>query len=207
MQASGKVTVLVSLHNQALRGQVSQFIAQAGYEVLEAASPARAESIANSHPGSIAVLLTDAPPRGAAEILSSANYRQRWMTALVISGDPAAVNEEAVPDPRLAFIEKPFAWRQLRRELAERITASQAARHRELLCWSAQVMDECERVFQQLGYGHLSPGGSRRSAGSHSRLTRRSWCRARDHRREHGRCPRGENLFAVVGPRAIGPRR
>ena len=160
MQAA-KLTVLVSVSNQGVRDQISQFVAAAGYAVLEAEQMAQAEAVVIGARAPVAVLITDGPARGAAEFISLMSGRQRWLRALVISAHPAAVNKELIPDERVAFIEKPFAWRELNFRLAECVNASQIARHQELLRWSAQVIDECERAFELCGFS--SSAARRRS--------------------------------------------
>ncbi len=64
------------------------------------------------------------------------------MTGLVITTHPEAIMLETTGDARMAFIEKPFAWRHFRLRLAECMGASLKNHQESLMRTSQQLVEE-----------------------------------------------------------------
>ena len=106
-------TVLLSIPQDAVRQQISDFLARTGCRTLAASTELEAMGIAESHYGAIDVLLCDMPAYEGSRLVRDLGRLCPGLKALFISGDPVSVNRELFPDPNVAFIEKPFAWREL----------------------------------------------------------------------------------------------
>jgi DNA-binding NtrC family response regulator len=111
-------TVLLAIVHEPLRLQISDFLSDLDLEVVEAGTASEILDIVRRAGSQNHLLLTDvavAAGRDPASTVTSATPNVR---ALVISGDPEYVNRELVPDERIDFIEKPFAWRELGEKIA-----------------------------------------------------------------------------------------
>jgi len=107
----GAETILVVEDNPALRGLAVRVLSAAGYTVLDAECGEDALAVANAHPGSIHLLLSDVvmprtDPLKLAEMLTGANPD---MTVLFMSGYPQdGVLDKGLLKPGSNFIQKPF---------------------------------------------------------------------------------------------------
>lgn len=116
-------TVLISVQQAPLLDQIRDFLQHAGYAVLESAS---AEDTLHmlSHPWyRIDLLLADGTIREAQQLMRQAALFRPGLKVLLISGDPDYINRALMPELEIAFIEKPFAWRDLSCAIAELLTA------------------------------------------------------------------------------------
>jgi DNA-binding NtrC family response regulator len=116
-------TVLISVRHVPLLDQIRDFLQRAGYTVLESQSPVDALNMLSSPWCGIDLLLADATIRDAPQFVRQTISRQPRLKVLMISGDPDYVNRELMPEPEIAFIEKPFAWCELKHAIAELLTA------------------------------------------------------------------------------------
>jgi DNA-binding NtrC family response regulator len=112
-----QTTVLLSIPQEAVRQQISEFLADAGCRTLAAATELEAMGIAERHYGAIDVLLCDMPPYEGSRLVHALGRQHPGLKALLICGDPECINRELLPDPNVAFIEKPFAWREFKHAL------------------------------------------------------------------------------------------
>ncbi|MGE5568938.1 MAG: hypothetical protein ACM3S5_07880 [Rhodospirillales bacterium] len=109
--------VLVSIAAEGLRRQVIEFLSRCGLRVLETGAGYEVPRT-SEHCGAIGLLIADARVHDVPRLLREAARHSPGIQALVISGDPAWVNREIVPDPCIHFIEKPFSWCELSDEVA-----------------------------------------------------------------------------------------
>ncbi len=103
-------TVLLLVHSEALRVQVRGFLGDAGVRVVEGLATSEVLDLSEQFWQGIDLLLTDASPA----LVHQAICRGSRTNALVISSHPENINRELMPEPRVNFIEKPFAWRELK---------------------------------------------------------------------------------------------
>jgi DNA-binding NtrC family response regulator len=104
--------VLVSVSNRDLGRQLTDFLYGMGAAVV-LAGPALESALQRNN--QVEVLVTDLPCQGGAEIVARLAARQPALKALFISGEPDYINRACWPQPWLEFIEKPFAWSELKR--------------------------------------------------------------------------------------------
>ena len=104
--------VLVSVSNRDLGRQLSEFLYGLGVAVV-LAGPALDTALRQN--GEIDVVLADLPYEGGAALVERLAARRPALKALLISGEPDYVNRACWPQPWLEFIEKPFAWCDLKR--------------------------------------------------------------------------------------------
>ena len=123
--------VLVSIAAEGLRRQIIEFLSRCGLQVLEAGAGHEPPQI-SEHSCAIGLLIADARVHDATKLVREAARRNPDIQALVISGDPAWINRELVPEPCIHFIEKPFSWCELGDEVAGilEVAASAAQRRR-----------------------------------------------------------------------------
>ncbi len=131
--------ILVATPNTVVRRQIREFVEKSGMLPLDAAGKAQALEIADGHRGELHVCLVEGQPEWALAILSGTRRRYPFMTGLVMTNHPESVMAEANGSAQLAFIEKPFSWRELSFRLAERVSASLQARHAMLMRDAAAI--------------------------------------------------------------------
>ncbi len=110
-------TVLLSVQQESLRFQIREFLASAGYHVLEAFTDADTTGILQESPEEVDLLLADRRIESAIGFVREVARVRRGIRVLFISGDPEDVNRMLLPDEEVGFIEKPFAWRELRTKI------------------------------------------------------------------------------------------
>lgn len=108
--------ILVVEDEPALRATARDFLQLAGYVVLDAGSPAEAESLCNSHQGRIDLLLTDVvmPGRSGRQLAEQLATSRPNMKVLYMTGytDDMIVHH-GVLETGVALIEKPFSRHSL----------------------------------------------------------------------------------------------
>jgi DNA-binding response OmpR family regulator len=107
--------VLLCLPNAELRCQIRRFLNELGLQVMEADEASEIEGIAAQPWSQVDLLLTDSSIHSRGGPVSEAIRLRSDLKLLVISGVP----ECKVADTRVHFIEKPFAWRELRGKLRQ----------------------------------------------------------------------------------------
>lgn len=119
---TGNETILVCEDDAIVRSVTSKALERYGYQVLIADGPGRALSLAQAHPGTIHLLVTDVimprmNGRALAEELRSIHPETR---VLFVSGYPAdAIGRRGVINPEVEFLPKPFTIRALLQRVRE----------------------------------------------------------------------------------------
>jgi signal transduction histidine kinase/CHASE3 domain sensor protein/CheY-like chemotaxis protein len=129
----GTETILIVEDDAAIREVARRVLEMASYTVIEAAGPRQALELAERHPGSIHLLLSDVVmPELTGPQLAELLLRQRpGLAVLFMSGytDDAIVHQGRL-DPSSAFLQKPFTpealLRRVREVLEERRAGSAA---------------------------------------------------------------------------------
>jgi DNA-binding response OmpR family regulator len=112
---SSGACVLVWVHREAFLCQLRDFLEGLGCVVVEAATGPEVLSVL-AKPGFEAdLLVADASSRDAAALARQAVQCRPALKVLMISSEPEYINRALVPEASIAFIEKPFAWCELRR--------------------------------------------------------------------------------------------
>ena len=125
------LTVLVVEDERLVLLTVEHYLRRAGYTPLLAASPEQALELAQAHPGSIDVLLTDVslPKMGGGELADAVRAHRPEIAVLFMSAFP---REQLVAkgwiDPSCPSIEKPFREHDLVANLARVSSAASALR-------------------------------------------------------------------------------
>ena len=107
----GSETVLVVEDQENVRGLVTKVLKTYGYRVLEAASGGEALRLAQGHPGSIHLMLTDVvmPGMGGTEVAERLKPIRSEMKVLYITGYAEdSIVHRGVLSPGVAFLSKPF---------------------------------------------------------------------------------------------------
>ncbi len=125
--APGTETLLLVEDEAVLLRLVTRQLAQLGYHVLAAGAPREAIALAEQHPGTIHLLMTDV-------IMPDMNGRDLWkrlsglrpdMKCLFMSGYTAdIIGHQGVLDEGIRFLQKPFTRAVLAAKLREVMTAS-----------------------------------------------------------------------------------
>ena len=106
--------VLVVEDEPSLRRLIQRSYKRAGYDVLVAASGPEARSLATSHPGAIALLVTDLMMRSPSGLELAARLREirpELRLLLISGGAPVGFGGDLPEDARV--LEKPFSTREL----------------------------------------------------------------------------------------------
>ena len=109
--AGGSETLLVVEDEEGVRELVRDMLAQAGYVVLEAATPSAAERICREHGGAIALLVSDVvmPEMSGVELSSKLEALLPGLRVMFISGYPEPAIRDGGRLPRGAhLLAKPF---------------------------------------------------------------------------------------------------
>jgi PAS domain S-box-containing protein len=118
----GTETILLVEDNPSVRQLTSRLLRAKGYDVLAAKSGKEALALADKHPGTISLLLTDVVmPQLSGQDLAKQLLRKRpHLKILFMSGYAGiAPGDQAVTDPDTAFIQKPFNADQLARRVRD----------------------------------------------------------------------------------------
>ncbi len=110
--ARGAETILLVEDEEMVRALLRETLEAKGYQVLEAADPARARALADACRGRIHLLITDVVmPNASGPDLARALLRQRPdMKVLYISGhSESAIERRGVKSRHAAFLPKPFS--------------------------------------------------------------------------------------------------
>jgi CheY-like chemotaxis protein len=120
-------TILVVEDDESVRSLVKEVLADAGYQVLEAASGAAALSICARHENPIHLLLTDVvmPEMSGRELSDLLTRIRTGMKVLYMSGYPdESIVHHGVLDEEKEFIQKPFGSEILARKVREVLDSS-----------------------------------------------------------------------------------
>ena len=118
----GSETILLVEDSELVRGLVAETLESFGYSMLVAASGPEALALAESHPGTIGLLLTDVvmPQMNGRELAERLLAKDPGLRVLFTSGYPAdTLIRHGVEEARAAFIEKPYMPHELARKLRE----------------------------------------------------------------------------------------
>jgi PAS domain S-box-containing protein len=124
----GSETILLVEDAASLREMTRELLEGSGYTVLEAADGMLAVEIADRHEGNIALLLTDVvlPKIGGPSLAKSLLQRRSGMKVLYMSGHAnGAVFDSGVLKPGTAFLQKPFAAKELAKKVRGLLDAPQ----------------------------------------------------------------------------------
>jgi signal transduction histidine kinase len=118
----GTETVLLVEDEERVREMIREILQESGYQVLEAKHGQEALLVADQHPGTIHLMLSDVvmPQMGGRELAERLSPLRKEMKVLYMSGytDDAIVHH-GVLDQGMAFIEKPFTPTALTRKVRE----------------------------------------------------------------------------------------
>ncbi|HTZ52370.1 MAG TPA: PAS domain S-box protein, partial [Spirochaetia bacterium] len=124
LSTRGNETILVVEDEASILLMLQRALAQLGYTVIAAHSPAEALRAAEEHPGTLHLLLTDVvmPGMNGRQLVERVAQLRPGVRALFMSGHTAEViSQRGVIEEGMPFIQKPFA------------TAALASRIREIL--------------------------------------------------------------------------
>lgn len=126
----GTETILVVEDAEPLRALTKEFLTASGYTVLEAANGEEAIQIAQSHYGSIDLLLTDVvmPHMGAKPLVEKMAQIRPHTRVLYMSGYPNnSIVQADVPAGGVTFLEKPFTREILSKRVRQVLDVSAQA--------------------------------------------------------------------------------
>jgi hypothetical protein len=112
----GSETVLLVEDESALRGMIRESLEDAGYRVLEAATPRQALGIAESHQGNIHMMLTDVvmPGMSGRDLAERLRPLRPGVAVVYMSGyTDDAIGQHGLLDAGTHFLQKPFTSQQL----------------------------------------------------------------------------------------------
>jgi two-component system cell cycle sensor histidine kinase/response regulator CckA len=112
----GDETILIVEDNEMLRPLIAQIVGYYSYTVLVAVNGVDALAIADGHPGTIDLVLTDVvmPEMNGGELSERLLEKHPDMKVLFSSGYPAeSVVRAGIEEARVAFIQKPYVGTQL----------------------------------------------------------------------------------------------
>jgi DNA-binding response OmpR family regulator len=132
-------TVLLAIEQWPLLEQIRRFLEADGYRVVEAAAVGTALEMLDQL-REVELLLADVPLPYAAGLAGQAVERCAGIKVLLISGEPEFVNRELVPEAEIGFIEKPFAWCELKRTIDELLFVRIAERNCKLRTLTASSL-------------------------------------------------------------------
>jgi DNA-binding response OmpR family regulator len=112
-------TVLISVPQQGLLRQIRNFLGEAGHHVMEAATEEAAMQILDDERSELDLLLVDAHGQNAPRLARQAALRRPGIKVLLISGEPEYVSRALIPESEVGFLERPFAWCELKRKIDE----------------------------------------------------------------------------------------
>jgi DNA-binding NtrC family response regulator len=112
-------TVLISVSQQGLLYQIRDFLHGAGHRVMEAASDDAVLQILDESCSGPDLLLIDVHSHDAHRLARQAVLRRPGLKVLLISGEPEYITRELVPYTEVGFLERPFAWCDLKSKIDE----------------------------------------------------------------------------------------
>jgi len=124
----GSETILLVEDADLLREVTRELLEGSGYTVLEAADGERAIEIADRYDGNIGLLLTDVvlPKIGGPSLAKSLLQGRSGMRVLYMSGYAnGAIVDSGVLKPGTAFLQKPFAAKELAKKVRKLLDAPQ----------------------------------------------------------------------------------
>ena len=124
----GSETILLVEDAAPLRDLTRELLVESGYTVLEAADGKQAIEIADRYDGNIALLLTDVvlPKMGGPSLAKSLLQQRSGMKVLYMSGYAnGAIVDGGVLKPGTAFLQKPFAAKELAKKVRKLLDAPQ----------------------------------------------------------------------------------
>jgi DNA-binding NtrC family response regulator len=104
--------VLIAAQQEAIRSQLRDFLRRRGLRTIEVGHPSEINAVV-APDTSLRLLIGEFSLPQGPEAWSGALRGRPAVKALLISGDPEEISRETFPHPRVEFIEKPFAWRDL----------------------------------------------------------------------------------------------
>ncbi|MBI3896541.1 MAG: response regulator [Acidobacteria bacterium] len=119
---TGSETILIAEDEAMLRELACEFLASAGYTILQAGSGEQALKISECHQGPIHLLMTDAvmPRMGGSELAQRLQSQRPDIKVLFVSGyTDDAVFRNGLVTPGTAFLQKPFTRETLLFKLRE----------------------------------------------------------------------------------------
>lgn len=126
MAPQRRATILLVEDEPAVRELVQRQLIGLGYEVLSAGSPGEALKLAETHQGSIDLLLTDVvmPDANGHEMAERLRKSRPGMACLFMSGYPEnVISEKGILKPGVHFLSKPFSRSQLEQAVMEALAA------------------------------------------------------------------------------------
>ena len=120
-------TVLVAEDEPGVRRPVRRILAAHGFTVLEACDGEEALALAESHAGTIDLLLTDVvmPKLGGAQLARRLRMTRPGLRVLFMTGYSAeAVATDGVLAPDSSLLQKPFTAEELMRRVHEALEAA-----------------------------------------------------------------------------------
>ncbi|MES1240008.1 MAG: PAS domain S-box protein [Acidobacteriota bacterium] len=123
----GRATILLVEDDEMFRGLLRQVLEGQGYQVLAAENPAAALEVAAAQGDGVQLLLSDMvmPGGNGADLAQKLGSRYPALKVVLMSGytDDALASRSADPTVANAFLEKPFATRDLLRLVRELLSA------------------------------------------------------------------------------------
>jgi two-component system, cell cycle sensor histidine kinase and response regulator CckA len=116
-------TILVVEDEDSLRASVCEYLAEQGYEVLQAQNGDQALDISDGHSGPIHVLLTDVvmPKMSGVEVARRLSGRHEMLTIFMSGYTDDAIVNHGVLQPGVSLINKPFSLGTLARKIREEL--------------------------------------------------------------------------------------
>jgi DNA-binding response OmpR family regulator len=114
--------ILVWIALAELRRQVSDFLCSCGFSVIVADARDQALEIA-SRLDEVRLILADSSVEDGGALVRGIGARAGTVSTLLISANPEYVNRALAPELALHFIEKPFAWRDLKNKIESVLAA------------------------------------------------------------------------------------
>lgn len=118
----GRETILLVEDEPAILRVTTQVLHSLGYQVLAAASPAEALSLAAEHAGLVDLLITDVlmPEMNGLELATELRSRDPKLRTMFMSGDTAhIIAADGVLEPGTHFLQKPFTLAALAEKVRE----------------------------------------------------------------------------------------
>ncbi len=117
----GSSTILVVEDEESVRRLITDLLRSAGYEVVEAANAQEAMEIAETHPGTLHVLLTDMvmPGISGRKLADSLREIHPEAKVLLMSGYSETLASPNRIGPDIRYLQKPFTPEQLTRLVSE----------------------------------------------------------------------------------------
>jgi len=119
---AGSGTILIAEDEPGVRAAARTILKRLGYRVLDAENGSAALRVANGHPATIDLLLTDVvmPGMNGRALADQLTRLRPGLRVLYMSGYPNhAIEQEGILEPGLAFVAKPFTPRDLGEKVRE----------------------------------------------------------------------------------------